>query len=156
MGFEMPQAQEEHKRLSAFAGNWSGEEKMHPSPWDAQGGSAMAKIAARLDLDGFFLVSNYTQERGGQVSYRGHGVIGYDPVKGQYTHHWFDSMGSPVYGPAIGKWAGNTLAFESEGPMGHARYVYRTEADGKYTFKLENSQDGKTWATFMEGWYRRT
>jgi len=156
MQFEMPQVQDAHRKLSAFAGNWSGEEKMHPSPWDPKGGSGLGKIASRIDLDGFWLVTDYTQERDGKCTYRGHGVIGYDAAKGQYTHHWFDSMGSPVHAPALGKWVGNTLTFESVGPMGHARYVYRAEGDRKYYFRIENSQDGSNWAPMMEGWYNRT
>jgi hypothetical protein len=151
----MPKPQEQHRKLASLAGNWVGEEKMHPSPWDPKGGSALGKVNSRIDLDGFFLVSDYTQERGGQISYRGHGVVGYDPAKGQYTMHWFDSVGSPVYEPSTGKWQGNVLAFQMQGPMGHHRYVYTVEGEGRYFFKLEHSQDGKAWGTFMEGRYSR-
>src|SRR5215475_13691921 len=35
--------------------------------------------------------------------------------------------------------------------MGYGRYVYEFEKDGPYRFLMENSQDGKQWARFMEG-----
>ncbi|HET6372248.1 MAG TPA: DUF1579 domain-containing protein, partial [Candidatus Polarisedimenticolia bacterium] len=67
---EMPRPDENHKKLGALAGSWVGEEKMFPSPWDAAGGTATARLQSRLDLDGFFLISEYVQERGGQVTFR--------------------------------------------------------------------------------------
>ena len=155
MHMEMPQVTDQHRKLSALAGTWSGQEKMNPSPWDAAGGTATAKIQTRVDLDGFYVTTDYVQERNGQVSYRGHGVFGYDPAEKCYTMHWFDSMGMPCSTPARGKWEGNSLTFEQRSPMGHARYLYTFEKDGQYKFAIQNSQDGKQWATFMEGTYTR-
>jgi hypothetical protein len=40
--------------------------------------------------------------------------------------------------------------------MGRSRYVYTLQGEGRYSFLIENSQDGKSWAPFMEGTYRRT
>ncbi|MFN7973494.1 MAG: DUF1579 family protein [Acidobacteriota bacterium] len=149
----MPQVSAEHRKLESLAGSWAGEETLFPSPWDAKGGTAMGRITARIDLDGFFLVTDYVEERGGKVSYRGHGVYGWD--KGSYTMHWFDSMGSPCNAPAKGTWEGNVLTFQSESPMGKARYIYTFEDKDRHTFRIENSQDGKTWMPFMEGRYKR-
>ena len=151
----MPTAQEQHKKLQALAGTWVGEEKMYPSPWDAEGGTAVGKIVSRIDLDGFYLIEEYTQERGGQVSYRGHGVFGWDGQRNRYTMHWFDSMGMPTHEPALGTWEGNTLRFEMSGPMGHQRYIFTTEGPTRYAFKIEHSQDGKEWCAFMEGRYTK-
>jgi hypothetical protein len=152
---QMSKPQEEHRKLQGLAGTWTGEEKIHPSPWDPKGGAATGRIQSRIDLDGFFLISDYVEERGGQTSYRGHGVFGYDTNERCYTMHWFDSMGSPCQSAARGKWEGNVLRFENKHPMGHSRYVYTFEGEGRYAFKIENSQDGKQWATFMEGRYTR-
>jgi uncharacterized protein DUF1579 len=152
---QMPTLQDQHRKLKALAGNWTGEEKLHPSPWDPKGGPAVGRVQSRLDLDGFFLVSDYQEERGGQVTYRGHGVFGWDPSEQCYTMHWFDSMGSGTSAPARGRWEGNKLSFEHKHPMGHSRYTYALEGEGRYSFLLENSQDGKQWASFMEGRYTR-
>jgi hypothetical protein len=40
--------------------------------------------------------------------------------------------------------------------MGHSRYVYSIDGPNNFTLKIENSKDGKEWATFMEGKYART
>ena len=152
---EMPKLVDQHRKLQSLAGSWSGEEKLYPSPWDPKGGAATGRIEARVALDGFFVVSDYVEERSGQVSYRGHGVFGWDPAEKCYTMNWFDSMGSGSAAPARGQWEGDVLTFEHRTPMGHARYVYDFEGDRKYSFRIEQSRDGKDWSTFMEGTYTR-
>lgn len=152
----MPTVQDQHRKLHVLAGKWRGEEKIHPSPWDAKGGTALGKLEIRVDMDGFFVVSDYVQERGGQVSYRGHGVYGYDTQKGCYTLNWFDSMGSCQWEPARGAWEGNVLTFTQQNPMGHARYIYTFPDEKHHAFRIEHSQDGKQWSTFMEGTYTRS
>jgi hypothetical protein len=152
---EMPKPQDEHKRLSALAGAWTGEEKLFPSPWDPKGGPATSMVDARIALEGFYLLMDYTEKRGNETSYRGHGVFGYDTKEQVYTMNWFDSMGFPAGAPARGRFDGNRLSFTSQGPMGHGRYVYDFQADGSYRFSIENSQDGKQWSKMMEGTYRR-
>jgi hypothetical protein len=155
MQIEMPVPQPEHKKLEALTGTWTGEEKMHPSPWDPQGGPATSRTEGRVALGGFFVITNYTQHRNGQLSYEGHGVYGWDPAKRAFLMWWFDSIGSIPPGPARGVWEGNTLTFSSTSPMGHQRYVYTFEGHDRQRFRLEQSQDGKQWTLFMEGTYRR-
>ena len=155
MNMEMPQVTEHHRKLSFLSGKWTAEETMYPSPWDPQGGKAAGRIESTVGMDGFFVVSDYVQERGGQVSYRGHGVYGYDATENCYTMHWFDSIGCVPPSPARGRFSGDSLTFEQRNPMGHSRYIYTLRGDGKYYFKIENSQDGKQWVTFMDAEYRR-
>ena len=152
---QMPQVTEQHRKLYALAGSWTGEEKMFPSPWDPKGGMATGRSQTRVDLDGFFVVCDYVQERDGKVTYRGHGVYGWDAKEECYTMHWFDSMGGNGTPPAKAKWEGNTLAFASQSMMGHSRYVYLFEGDGRYTFRIEHSRDGKDWSTFLMAHYTR-
>ncbi len=152
---EMPKPQEEHRKLQALAGNWVGEETIYPSPWDPKGGTATARVQSRLDLDGFFLITDYVEERGGRASYRGHGVFGWDPEEKCYTMHWFDSTGGVAPAPARGRWEGNRLSFEQRTPMGHSRYTYDLDGEGRYALRIENSQDGKQWTPFMEARYTR-
>jgi hypothetical protein len=89
------------------------------------------------------------------VSYKGHGVFGYDTGKKCYTMHWFDSMGSPCPEPALGSWDGNRLVFTQQTPMGHSRYTYTLEGESRYAFRLENSPDGRQWTPMMEGSYTK-
>jgi len=69
--------------------------------------------------------------------------------------HWFDVMGGNTGAPAVGVWEGNKLCFERSHHMGHNRYTYNLERDGVYTFRIDMSQDGKSWMPFLEGTYKR-
>jgi hypothetical protein len=151
----MPGPTEQHRKLETFSGTWTGEEKIYPSPWDPDGGPATGRMESRMGLEGFFLITNYTEEREGQVSYRGHGVYGWDPEEQCYTMHWFDGMGSIPKIWAKGRWEGNVLTFQHQHERGHSRYIYTTQGKDRYHFKIDNSQDGREWATFMEGQYTK-
>ena len=65
---EMPKPGSPHQKLQRLSGKWTGEEKMHPSPWDPKGGAATGRILNRLSLDGFVVVQDYEQERSGNIS----------------------------------------------------------------------------------------
>jgi len=150
----MPAPQEQHQKLAeALAGSWAGEETVHPTPWDPKGGTAMGRCESHVELDGFFVVMNYTQERGGAVSYRGHGIYSWDPNEKCFTMHWFDSMGGAS--KATGQWSGKTLTFGSQSPMGPVRYVYTFLEPTKMQFRIESSEDGTNWTRFLEATYAK-
>jgi hypothetical protein len=153
-----PKPTEQHQRLAALAGTWDGDETLYPSPWDPAGGTARAEIVARVDIDGFFLITDYVEWRDGKVSYRGHGVIGWDAEERCYTMHWFDSMGGSYRAPATGTWEGDRLSFTSETGMGRTRYTYEFDLDGRYTFKMESTHEhegAEVWKPTMKGIYTR-
>jgi len=152
---EMPKPTPEHARLAAFIGNWIGEEKIHPSPFDPAGGTATATVASRLTCEGLCLVTDYSEERGGVVTYVGHGVTGYDTARQVYLQHWSDSMGGVPGEAKPGHWIGDTLTFQASGPHGHARYTYRVVSPTRYDFRIDHSHDGVQWAAFMEATYER-
>jgi uncharacterized protein YodC (DUF2158 family) len=91
---EMPKPTEHHRKLQRLVGQWRGEETMHPSQWDPSGGTATGRTLGRLALDGFAVISDYEQERGGVVTFKGHGVMTFDQIDGLYVLHWFDCMGT--------------------------------------------------------------
>lgn len=153
---ETPTANENHRRLEALVGTWTGDETIHPSQWDPNGGPARGTFENRLDLDGFFLINDYVETRDGKVSYRGHGVYGWDDKESCYTMYWFDSMGGGGYAiPARGTWEGNILMFEHKTPLSYVRYIYEI-GDGVFDFRIDNSKDGSEWTTFMDGHYVRS
>ena len=51
---------------------------------------------AKLDLGGYFLVTEFKCQLGGQA-FHGHGLNGYDPFKKKYVGVWVDSMGPCIY-----------------------------------------------------------
>jgi hypothetical protein len=93
------------------------------------------------------------QKRGGKVTYRGRGIIGFDPQEERYLWHWSDTMGGVPGQVTRGEWKGNKLMFQHAGPMGHARYAYTFNRDGSLGFTIENSNDGEQWAPFITAKY---
>ena len=153
---EMPKPTAAHQRLNVLAGKWQGQEKMHPSPWDPQGGMADAKIDNQLVLDGFAIVQSYSRMHGGAAFFTGHCVMTYDGIAKEYRMHWWDSLGSPV-DVFRGQFDGQRLMLHSQNSMGYSRGTFnlaQAEA-GRYSFSMEVSPDGLEWAPFMDGSYVR-
>jgi hypothetical protein len=150
---DMPKLGPAQQQLAKLAGNWSGEEKLSPSQWDPKGGTAMGKVSNRPALDGWIVIQDYEQARGGQVTFRGHGIFSIDPVNQKPVMQWFDSMAGGPY-TFTGEWKGDVLALTSAGPNGHSRCTFDVSGGG-YRFAMEMSQDGKSWAEFMSGSYRK-
>ena len=149
-----PQPQEEHKRLAAFAGEWTGEEVVFPSRWD-KGGPATARVSARVDLNGFYLIQDTRQEREGRESFVTHGVFTYDREDRLYKLFWFDSLGYYPPAPASGGWQGQRLVLVRGSLRGNARHVYEIIDDNSYSMKIQYSPDAEGWADVLTGTYRR-
>ena len=151
---EMPKPGDAHRRLQKLVGAWTGTEKLHPSPWDPVGGPAKARVLNRSILDGFGVIQEYEQSRGGQVNFRGLGVFWYDDEKKEYVMTWWDSMaGRP--GEYRGQFEGDVLrlAAPMPGGTGHSRTAFDTSKPGRYAFSMDISPDGQQWMPSMEGTY---
>ena len=146
---EMPAPTVGHRKLEKIAGQWEGEEKMYPSPWDPKGGSAIGRIRSRVALNGFALINDYEQDRDGIITFSGHGVFTYDPKEDLYTLVWVDCMGAP---PEIfkGKFDGEILKLAHGGPGMHVRLSYDLTEPGFLSTSMEMSQDGSAWNRFFD------
>jgi hypothetical protein len=152
---EMPKPGDAHKKLERLIGEWGGAETLHPAPWDPTGGPASARIVNRSIVDGFAVVQEYEQRRGGKVTFRGHGVFWYDAPKQQYVMSWWDSMGGSG-GEFRGGFNGDVLELSAPMPQGgQSRASFDMSTPGQYAFVMEVSGDGQTWQPAMEGRYRR-
>ena len=151
---KMPEPSAGHQMFEKLAGSWDGEEKLHPSPWDPAGGAARGRMKARVDLNGFALIIDYEQERDGAVTFRGHGVLTFNPKDELYTLTWFDCMGSP---PEVfrGRFENEILQVAHGGPGMHARLGYDFREAGYLSKTMELSQDGNTWSRFFDGRLKR-
>jgi hypothetical protein len=151
---EMPKPSAGHSRLRTLAGHWEGEETMHPSQWDPKGGTAAGRTTSRMALNGFALISDYEQERGGVITFSGHGVMTFEPKSDLYTLTWFDCMGSP---PEVftGRFEGDRLTVAHGGPGMHARLTYDVRDPERLLTRMEMSADGLTWNTLFDGRYER-
>src|SRR5262245_33299093 len=134
---DMPKPSDKHRRLHVLVGTWAGEEKLSPSPW-GPGGAAVGRSVCRAEMEGFFVIQDYVEEKEGRIVCRGHSVFGYDAQSDEYTWYWVDSMGFPPAAAARGRWEGDTIVFRSKSPQGEGRYTYRFEGDHTYHFRLEN------------------
>jgi len=100
-----PAPLEEHRKLAAFAGEWSGDEMVYPSRWN-EGGPATSHVVARIDLNGLYLIQDTRQTRDGKETFATHGVFTYDREDRLYKLFWHDSLGYyppsrlPAAGPA--------------------------------------------------------
>ncbi len=151
---EMPKPTEAHRKLEKLVGQWTGEERLFPSPWDPKGGTAVGRVQNRLALDGFIVVQDYEQRRGGVVNFRGHGVFSWNAGEAVYVLHWFDSTGLPP-NQFRGGFEDDVLTLTDHGPQGHFRVVFDHRQPDRYSFRMEVSQDGNAWQTLMEGSYSR-
>lgn len=151
---EMPKPSAGHRKLEKLAGRWEGDEKLYPSPWDPAGGAATGRMQSRVALDGFALIIDYEQERGGRVTFAGHGVFTFNPKEDLYTLTWFDCMGSA---PEVfkGRCVDDVLTVAHGGPGMHARLTYDFSEEGTLFKTMEMSQDGKGWNRFFDGRLKR-
>jgi hypothetical protein len=149
-----PVPTEEHRRLHALAGEWNGEETVYPSRWVA-GGPATARVTARIDLNGFYLIQDAKQFRDGKETFATHGVFTYDREDRLYKLFWHDSLGYFAPAPASGGWKGKTLTLVRGSLRGNARHVYEIVDADTYTMKIQFSPDSEGWADVLSGIYRR-
>jgi Protein of unknown function (DUF1579) len=150
----MPSLSEPHRRLEVLVGAWQGEETLHPTPFDPKGGSAKGIVHNVRALDGFAVVQDYTQERGGRPTFRGHGIFRWDPEGQDYVLHWFDSMGQE---PSTfrGTFEDQVLTLSSRQSHGMVRAAWDFRRPDQYAYRMDVSPDGDRWSPFMEGIYRR-
>jgi hypothetical protein len=149
-----PKPLEEHRRLAAFAGEWSGEEMVFPSRWVA-GGPAVSRVSARMDLNGFYLIQDTRQTRDGNETFASHGVFTFDREDKLYKLFWHDSLGYYAPAPASGGWKDKTLTLLRGSLRGNARHVYDVVDADTYTMKIQFSPDAEGWADVLTGVYRR-
>jgi hypothetical protein len=149
---EMPKPSEAHRRFETMAGDWLGDEIMHPSPFDPAGGVAIGHTISEVGLDGFALIGEYQQERDGVVTFRGHSVWTYDGKDQCYVMYWWDSMGSPV-NVFKGNYSGDILTMNCSDQSGHWRLTYDYSTPGTLKSIMQMSQDGQNFNPLFEGTY---
>jgi hypothetical protein len=146
----MPKPGPEVQRLAYFIGTWKTVGTSQPGPM-GPGGKSTATEKCEWLPGGFFAVfhSDGTGPSGPEKSI---GIMGYDAAAKTYTYHAFDNTGNAI--EAKGQVSGDTWNWTSESKMGpvtaSVRVTIKEVSKTQYTFKLEMSQDGKTWATSGE------
>jgi hypothetical protein len=151
---EAPQKTEAHDLFKKFVGTWRGEERIQPSQWTPQGDTATSQIRNQIGLDGYVLIQDIVQSRGGQVMFRAHNLLRWDEQDQTYVMYWFDSNGFPP-SELRGRLDGQVLTLSGRDPAGFSRLVYHLEEDGRYSYQMFGAADGESWELILEGIYHR-
>jgi uncharacterized protein DUF1579 len=85
-----PKPGPEHALLAKDEGTWDATVEMMFGPPGSPATTTKGTETNRM-LGGFWLVSEFESEMGGQP-FRGHGVMGFDPARKRYVGTWVDSM----------------------------------------------------------------
>lgn len=95
---EFPKPGPEHEQLKRLAGEWDALVKCQMPASDGSSSTQESKgeYTAKLDVGGYFLVTEFKCHLGGQA-FHGRGLNGYDPFKKKYVGVWVDSMSPSVY-----------------------------------------------------------
>ena len=141
----------EHKKLEYFAGNWTMEGDMKPSPF-GPGGKFTATEHNEWMPGGFFLVS-HSDENTPMGKGNGLAIFGYKSDEKVYTYHGFNSMGEAE--AAKGTLEGDTWTWTNEDKVGgkvmRGRYTVKQLSPASYTFKSEMAPESGDFSTVMEG-----
>ena len=146
-----PKPGPEVKRLAVFEGKWTGEGDMKPSPW-GPGGKISSKDECTWSDGGWQLVCKGSST-GAMGNMSATNVMGWNGEEKAYKFMGYDSMGMMTM--AKGTVSGNTWTWSGQDMMAgktiHSRYTVVETSPTSYTFKWETSEDGKTYATMMDG-----
>jgi hypothetical protein len=149
-----PSLTEGHKNLEKFVGNWAGEEKIYPSQWDPEGGTAIGRVQNRLALHGFAVIQDYEQQHNNSNDMRGHGVIVWNQEERNYEFHWFNSMGTPAT-VFRGQFEAGIFTLTNQNPNFLSRCIFDFRDPDTYLFELDTSPDGAEWTPFLKGKYKK-
>ena len=143
----------ELKKLDYFAGNWTTEAEMKPSPY-GPGGKVTGSDHIEWMQGNFFMIIHSkfaSPSMGDGVEYA---VMGYDSKKSEYTYESFNSMGEHDVATCKPAADGKTWVWYSSDsdptPM-KWRFTEVILSPASYTMKFEMSQDGSAWSSVMEG-----
>ncbi len=141
----------EHKRLNSFAGTWTSEGEMKPSPF-GPGGKFSGKSRVEWLPGEFFLVM-HEESKSPMGDMKGLAVFGYDAQKKVYTYNGFDNMGNAE--TYTGTVQGQTWTWTSDiklhGKAMKGRFILTEVTPTSNTMKFEFSENGGPWQVTMEG-----
>jgi hypothetical protein len=136
----------EMSNLEIFAGSWTCEGKVLPSPMGA-GGPMTTTVEGHTGLGGFWQSGTVKSTGAGMpAAMEGEFRMTYDPGAKQYVLLWVDNMGAFSHSTSPG-WEGDKLVFTGEGSMSGTKMMVRDTfvkgADGSLRHDWEGQVEGK-------------
>jgi hypothetical protein len=146
-----PKPGPEHANLARFVGTWKMEGKMNPGPM-GPGGLFSGTETCRLFEGGFHVVCD-TSGSGAMGQMKGHMILTWDPTAKKYRH--FAINNTPVAEAAEGTYSNMVWTFKSQmkeaGKTLYSTFTITETSPTSHAFDWKLSDDGKKWATVMEG-----
>jgi hypothetical protein len=154
---EMSKLNENHKLLSGLDGNWNYTIKfwMNPDP-NAKPEESKGTAVRKSIMDGRFSIMDVTGKmempgpdgKKNEMTFKGHGIEGYDNVKKKFVGSWIDNMGTGImfsegdYDPAT-----KTFTYTSEfeaipGMKQQIREVLKIVDNNHMTFEWYENRGG--------------
>jgi hypothetical protein len=110
-----PRPAPEMKELRDIIGTWTSDETYEPSPWMPSGGTGAGTNIARLGPGGFTVLMEQ-RSKSATGSFRGHGVLTWDPNEKVYKFVWADSM-TPGVIVETGRKDGDSIVYTGQTMM---------------------------------------
>jgi hypothetical protein len=146
-----PKPGPEHKRIAFFAGKWTFDADMKPSPF-GPGGKVTGNESCEWFEGGFHLTCR-SKTQGAMGDQTGVGIWAYDPAEKVYTYYAYGSDGNAFL--SKGKVEGDTWTWKNDMKMGDktmkSRFTIKEVSPDVYTFTWETSPDGTSWTAVQEG-----
>ena len=148
---EMPKPGPELKKLDMFAGSWTLDGDVKPSPM-GPGGKVTETEKCDWMEGNFFLVCQIDYKSATMGNGSGASYMGYSNDDKAYTYREFNSWGE--FTDAKGSVEGDTWTWTSDEKMGgmttKSRFTMKISPTS-YNFSYETSQDGTKWTLIMDG-----
>ncbi|HEY7501839.1 MAG TPA: DUF1579 family protein [Vicinamibacterales bacterium] len=146
-----PKPGPEHKPLQYFVGKWKTDAELKPGPL-GPGGKMTSVDTCEWFAGGFHVVCR-GDGSGALGKMSSLGIMAYSAQEKNYTFYGIDSMGNADL--SKGSKNGNTWTFTATSTFGgqtfQSRFTIVETSPKEYTFRWEQSADGKKWAVLMEG-----
>lgn len=147
-----PRPGPEHQKLNFFAGRWTFEADMKPSPM-GPAGKITGTETCEWFTGGFFLVCR-SDGQGPAGEMKGLYFLGYSAERKRYTYAGIGNDQGEG-GSATAELASDTWTWEGESLMGgqtmKGRYVIKQTSADSYTFTWEMSMAGGPWTLVQTG-----
>ncbi len=148
---ELPKPGPELKKLDMFAGSWTLDGDMKPSPM-GPGGKMTENEKCEWMEGGFFIVC-HADFKSSMGNGSGLTVMGYSADDKAYTYREFNSWGE--FTDSKGSVDGDTWSWTNDEKMGgmsmKGRFIMKIISPTSYNFSYEMSQDGTKWTMVMDG-----
>jgi len=146
-----PKPGPEHKKLAYFAGKWTSEGEMKPSPFGPAGKFSFTETCEWF-AGGFALVC-HSEGKMQENATKSLSIMGYDPEEKTYVYFETNSMGENVF--SRGTVRGNTWTWTNESKMQgkpvRMRFTLKQEPPDSATYKFEMASGNEPFKLVMEG-----